>query len=205
MNAQALQAPILFRMFLHTSSETSYFVNCKGAFCLFLGYRVTLSSLHGKAFRLSNWTISPGFAAFFGTSFGAQYSKEIKWVFFEMANLAISKGCCPIPASINYFLVFLVLQIYICNSRSPFDAIMAGVAWAHRKMGFPSPADHILVKLLISTEHRMLGRVAINRRLPLLQSHLMLLIEKYKFATLDFLQIHTLITWASWVSLDGVI
>ena len=61
-------------------------------------------------------------------------------------------------------------------------------------MGFPSPTDHTSVKQLISSAHRMLGSSAVNRKLPLLRSHLKMLIEKYKFASLDFLQILTLIT-----------
>ena len=40
----------------------------------------------------------------------------------------------------------------------------------------------------------MLGSLAVNRKLPLFRSHLKMLIEKYKFASLDFLQILTLIT-----------
>ena len=75
---------------------------------------------------------------------------------------------------------------------STFDAIKAGVSWAHKKMGFPSPTDHTLVKQLISSAHRMLSCLAVNRKLSL-RSHLKLLIEKYKFASLDFLQIPTLI------------
>ena len=86
------------------------------------------------------------------------------------------------------------MQINICNSRSTFDAIIAGVAWPHRKMGCLSPTDHTLVKQLISSVHRMLGSLAINRKLPLFRSHLKMLTEKYKFASLDFLQILTLIT-----------
>ena len=40
----------------------------------------------------------------------------------------------------------------------------------------------------------MLGSLTVNRKLPLLRSHLKMLIEKYKFASLAFLQILTLIT-----------
>ena len=54
------------------------------------------------------------------------------------------------------------------------------------------PTDHTLVKQLISSAHRMLNSLAVNRKLCL-QSHLKLLIEKYKFASLEFLQIPTLI------------
>ena len=86
------------------------------------------------------------------------------------------------------------MQINICNSKSTFDAITAGVSWAHKKMGFPSPTNHTLVKQLISSAHMMLGSLAVNRKLPLLRSHLKMLTEKYKFASLDFLQILTLIT-----------
>ena len=87
-----------------------------------------------------------------------------------MANLGfiLSKGCPPIPASLSYFLAFLVTQNNICNSKSTFDAIIAGVSWAHKKMGFPSPTDHTLVRQLISSAHRMLGSLAVNRKLPLL-------------------------------------
>ena len=87
--------------------------------------------------------------------------------FSKWQTWAISKGCSPIPASISYFLVFLVMQINICNSRGTFDAIIAGVAWAHKKMGFPSPTDHTLVKQLISSAHSILGSLAVNRKLPL--------------------------------------
>ena len=61
-------------------------------------------------------------------------------------------------------------------------------------MGFLSPTDHTLVKQLVSSAHRMLGSLAVNRKLPLLRSYLKMLIEKYKFASMDFLQILTLIT-----------
>ena len=37
--------PILFRLFLDLFYQVLFLVNCKGAFCLFLGYRVSLSSL----------------------------------------------------------------------------------------------------------------------------------------------------------------
>ena len=114
--------------------------------------------------------------------------------FSKWQTWALCKGCSPIPASVSYFLAFLVTQINICNSKSNFDAIIAGVSWTHKKMGFPSPTDHTLVKHLISSAHMMLGSLAVNRKLPLLQSHLKMLIEKYKFASLDFLQSLTLIT-----------
>ena len=86
------------------------------------------------------------------------------------------------------------MQISICNFISTFDAIIAGIAWAHTKTGFPSPTDHTLVKQLISSAHRMLSSLPVNRKLPLLRSQLKVLTEKYKFASLDFLQILTLIT-----------
>ena len=92
--------------------------------------------------------------------------------FSKWQTWALSKGCSPIPASISYFLAFLVTQINICNSKSTFHGIIAGVSWAHKKMGFPSPADHTLVKKLISSVHNMLESLAVNRKLPLLQSHL---------------------------------
>ena len=44
-----------------------------------------------------------------------------------------------------------------------------------------------------------MGSIAINRKLPLLGSHLKLLTDQYKFATLDYLQILTM------VSLDFVL
>ena len=96
------------------------------------------------------------------------------------------RGCSPIPTSISYFLVFLVMQINSCNYRSTFDAIIVGVAWAHKKMSFPSPTDHTLAKQLISSVHGMLASLAVNRNLPLLRSHLKMLTEKCKFASLDF-------------------
>ena len=114
--------------------------------------------------------------------------------FSKWQTLALSKGCSPIPASVSYFLAFLVTQINICNSKNTFDAIIASVSWAHKKMGFPSPTDHTLVKQLISSAHRMLGSLAVNRKLPLLRSQSKMLIKKCKFASLDFLQILTLIT-----------
>ena len=106
--------------------------------------------------------------------------------FSKWQTWALSKGCSPIPASIISFLVFLVKQINICNSKSTFDAIIAGVAWARKKLGFLSLTDHILVKQLVSSVHRMLGSLAVNRKLPLPRSHLKMLTEKYKFASLDF-------------------
>ena len=44
-NAQDLLASILFRSFLDLFYQILFLVNCKGAFCLFLGYGVSLSSL----------------------------------------------------------------------------------------------------------------------------------------------------------------
>ena len=53
----------------------------------------------------------------------------------------------------------------------------------------------------------MLGSLTVNRKLPLLQSHLKMLIEKYKFAFLNFLQILTLITlgFVAFLRLDDLI
>ena len=173
-------------------SGISCFLICKGAFCLFLGYRVSLSSL-GKHPVPHIRQLVQDLPHFFMQDL-APNTKKYSGSFSKWQTWAISKGCSSIPASMNYFLVFLVMQINTCNSGTTFDAIIAGVAWALKKMSFPSPADYTLVKQLISFVHKLLDSLAVNRKLSLLLSHLKLLIEKYKFASLDFLQILTFIT-----------
>ena len=100
----------------------------------------------------------------------------------------------PIPALIDLFSVFLILQIRLCGSSSTFNSIIAGVAWAHKKMGLTSPTSHPLVMQLINAGHRILGKSTANRKKPLLHSHMNLLLARFSHGSLPDLQTLALIT-----------
>ena len=114
--------------------------------------------------------------------------------FTKWSKWAQSKACPPIPAPIDLFSVFLVLQIRLCSSCSTFDSIIAGVAWAHKKMGLTSPTSHPLVVQLINAGHRILGKSTANRKKPLLHSHMKLLLARFSHGSLPDLQTLVLIT-----------
>ena len=98
------------------------------------------------------------------------------------------------PAPKDYFALFLVHLIESVNSLSGFKAVICGVSWAHVKFGFDSPSSSPIVKQIIQAAHRQIGRATINRKLPLEKCHLKLLRDKFAQASLDQLQIVTLIT-----------
>ena len=89
--------------------------------------------------------------------------------FTKWSKWAQSKACPPppIPAPIDLFSVFLILQIRLCSPSSTFNSIIAGVAWAHKKMGLTSTTSHPLVMQLINAGHRILGKNTVNRKKPL--------------------------------------
>ena len=111
-----------------------------------------------------------------------------------MVSLGNVKSCSPIPAPAELFAAFLVLQIKSCKSSSAFNLVIASVAWAHRKMGFTSPADHPLSKQLIIAGHRLLAKNTTNRKKPLLHTHVKALIDKFGRGSLPELQILVLIS-----------
>ena len=106
---------------------------------------------------------------------------------------AKSKSVAILPASPNYFALFLVHLIYSVNSISTFDAVIHGVSWAHAKFGLKSPTGSIINEQIIQAAHRQLGKATMNRKLPLERSHILQLHDKFAQASLDQLQILTLI------------
>ena len=98
------------------------------------------------------------------------------------------KSLPPIPAPIDLFPVCLILQIRVCSSSSTFDSIIAGLAWAHKKMGLTSPASHPLVMQLINAGHRILGKSTVNRKTPLLHSHMKMLFARFSHGSLPDLR-----------------
>ena len=91
----------------------------------------------------------------------------------------------PLPAQQDYFALFLILQIKASNSVSSFNSLLAAVSWAHHKLGF--------MLQIIQAGRRMLGRIPINRKLPLAQMHIRKLFERYSEGSLGNLQILCLI------------
>ena len=114
--------------------------------------------------------------------------------FKKWENLARSKFITVLPAPKDYFALFLVYLIESVNSISAFDAVIHGVSWAHAKFGLGSPSSSPIVKQVIQAAQRQIGKATINRKLPLEKSHLKLLHDKFAQASLDQLQIVTLIT-----------
>ena len=94
----------------------------------------------------------------------------------------------------DYFVLFLVSLIESVNSLATFDAVIHGVSWAHVTFGLESPSSSSIVKQIIQAAHRQIGKATINRKLALEKSHLKLLHDKFAQASLDQLQIVTLIT-----------
>ena len=107
---------------------------------------------------------------------------------------AKSKSVAILPASPNYFALFLVHLIDSVNSVSTFDVVIHGVSWANAKFGLQSPTGTIIKKQIIQTAHRQLGKTTMDRKLPLERSHILQLHDKFAQASLDRLQILTLIT-----------
>ena len=64
----------------------------------------------------------------------------------------------------------------------------------HTKFGLNSPTNSLTAKQVINAAHRILGKAPTNRKLPLKKHNLRLLFDKVAFATLDKIQILTLIS-----------
>ena len=114
--------------------------------------------------------------------------------FKRWENWARSKSITVLPAPKDYFALFLVHLIESVNSLSAFKAVICGVSWAHAKFGLDSPSSSPIVKQIIQAAHRQIGKATINRKLPLEKCHLKLLHDKFAQASLDQIQIVTLIT-----------
>ena len=114
--------------------------------------------------------------------------------FKKWENWARSKSITVLPAPKDYFALFLVHLIESVNSLSPFKAVICGVSWAHAKFGLDPPSSSPIVKQIIQAAHRQIGKATIIRKLPLEKSYLKLLHDKFAQASLDQLQIVTLIT-----------
>ena len=95
----------------------------------------------------------------------------------------------PIQKSVLY----LVHLINTSSTKSSFDSVIHGVSWAHKKLSLNSPTNSLTAKQGINAAHRILGKAPTNRKLPLEKHHLRLLFDKFAFATLDKIQILTLI------------
>ena len=61
-------------------------------------------------------------------------------------------------------------------------------------MGLISPTSHPLVMELINAGHRILGKSTVNRKKPLLHSHMKMLLARFSHGSLPDLQILVLIT-----------
>ena len=118
-----------------------------------------------------------------------RYSSSLtKWISWARCKKIVS-----LPAQQDYFALFLILHIKTSNSVSPCNSLLSAVSWAHRKLGFISPTEHDLCKQIIQAGRRMLGRIPINRKLPLAQMYIRKLFERYSEGSLDKLQILCLI------------
>ena len=63
-----------------------------------------------------------------------------------------------------------------------------------QKFGLNSPANSLTAKQVINATHRILGKAPTNRKLPSEKQHLRLLFDKFAFATLNKIQILSLIS-----------
>ena len=116
--------------------------------------------------------------------------RKYLYAFKKWGNWAKRKGFTPVPANPKVFVFYLV---HLLNTSSTFDSVIHGVSWAHKKFGLNSPANSLAAKQVINAAHRILGKAPTNRKLPLEKHHLRLLFDKFAFATLDKIQILTLI------------
>ena len=107
---------------------------------------------------------------------------------------AKKKAFTPVPADPKAFVLYLVHLLKTSSTKSSFDSVIHGVSWAHKKFGLNSPANSLTAKQVINAAHRILGKVPTNRKLPFKKHHLRLLFDKFAFATLDKIQILTLIS-----------
>ena len=114
--------------------------------------------------------------------------------FQKWENWAKRKVFTPVPADPKAFVLYLVHLLNTSSTKSSFDSVIHGVSWAHKKFGLNSTADSLTAKQVINAAHRILGKAPTNRKLPLEKHHLRLLFDKFAFATLDKIQILTLIS-----------
>ena len=131
---------------------------------------------------------------FLNARFSTQHHQEIYIILHKVVKMGSVQSMPPMPAPIDLFSVFLILLIRLCSSSSTFNSIIAGVAWAHKKMGLTSPTSHPLVMQLINAGHRILGKSTVNRKKPLLHSHMNLLLARFSHGSLPELQTLVLIT-----------
>ena len=107
--------------------------------------------------------------------------KKYQSTFFRWVTWARSKSISSFPADAMAVSLYLALQTRrLCSSLSAFNSIVYGIAWAHHKMCFPVPTDHPMAKQVVKAGRRILGKSAINRKLPLQQDHVRALVHKYK-------------------------
>ena len=92
------------------------------------------------------------------------------------------------------FFLYLVHLLNTSSTKSSFDSVIHGVSWAHKKFGLNSPANSLTAKQVINAAHTILGKAPTDRKLPLEKHHLRLLFDKFAFATLDKIQVLTLIS-----------
>ena len=120
--------------------------------------------------------------------------KKYQSTFFRWVTWARSKSISSFPADAMGVSLYLALQTRLCSSLSAFNSIVYGIAWAHHKMCFPVPTDDPMAKQVVKEGRRILGKSAINRKLPLQQDQERALVHKYIDASLPDLQIVTLTT-----------
>ena len=116
------------------------------------------------------------------------------YAFKKWGNWAKRKGFTPVPANPKVFVLYLVHLLNTSSTKSSFDSVIHGVSWAHKKSGLNSPANSLTAKQVINAGHIILGLAPTNCKLPLEKHHLRLLFDKFAFATLDKIQILTLIS-----------
>ena len=120
-----------------------------------------------KTQRCRGQEVSSRFTLLSNARFRTQHHQEIYIILHKVVKMGSVQSMPPPPpiqAPIDLFSVFLILPIRLCSSSSTFNSIIAGVAWAHKKMGLTSPTSHPLVLQLINADHRILGKSTVNRR-----------------------------------------
>ena len=114
--------------------------------------------------------------------------------FQKWERWAKSKCISSIPASPEFFSLFLISLIKTCSSFSAFNAVVPGVSWAHLKFGLTPLLAFPIAKQIVQAAKRIFGKAPRNRKLPLQRNHIRLLQDKFAFGDLAQLQIVTLIT-----------
>ena len=114
--------------------------------------------------------------------------------FQKWERWAKSKCISSIPASPEFFPLFLISLIKTCSSFSAFNAVVLGVSWAHLKFGLTPPSAFPIAKQIVQAAKRIFGKAPRNCKLPLQRNHIRLLQDKFAFGDLAQLQIVTRIT-----------